>query len=143
MSTQESDGFTAQAKAAVKQSAAERRRTAAGKNTEQDVLDAIAAMDEGDRAIAEGLHALVKRVAPELTSRTWYGSPAHARDAKGKEIVFFYQYAGKFTTRYGTLGFNDNARLDEGTIWPSAYAITAGDEATEQQVEQLVRRAIG
>ncbi|GAA1390119.1 hypothetical protein [Luteococcus peritonei] len=137
------DGFTAEEKAAVKQAAAERRRTAAGKNTEQDVLDAIAAMDEGDRAIAEGLHALVKRVAPELTSRTWYGFPAYARDAKGKEIVFFYQFAGKFKTRYGTLGFNDNAQLDEGTLWPAAYAITTWDEATEQQVEQLVRRAIG
>lgn len=78
-----------------------------------------------------------------MTKQNQDGFPAYARDAKGKEIVFFYQYAGKFKTRYGTLGFNDNAQLDEGTLWPAAYAITTWDEATGKQVEELILRALG
>lgn len=137
------DGFTAAEKAAMKQAVAEKKRTAAGKNTEDDVLAAIGAMDDFDRPIAEGLHALVKRIAPELTCRTWYGFPAYARDAKGKEIVLFYQFAAKFKTRYGTLGFNDSARLDAGTLWPSAFAITEWSSANEAAVTELIRRALG
>lgn len=143
-SATESDaGFTAEEKAAVKQAAAERRKTAAGKNTEQDVLDAIATMDDLDRPIAEGLHALMARIAPDLTRRTWYGFPAYARDPKGKDIVVFYQYAGKFKSRYGTIGFNDNAQLDDGTMWPAAYAITKWNDANEKTLEKLITRAIG
>ena len=139
-SATESDaGFTAEEKAAVKQAAAERRKTAAGKNTEQDVLDAIATMDDLDRPIAEGLHALMARIAPDLTRRTWYGFPAYAQDGK---VVFFFQFAGKFKTRYGHLGFQDIAALDEGTMWPTAYAITAWTKANEQAVEELITRAI-
>lgn len=139
-SSTKASGLSAEEKKAVKQAAAEGRRTAAGKNTEQDVLDAIAAMDDGDRAIAEGLHALVKEVAPDLVPRTWYGFPAYAQDGK---VVFFFQFAGKFTTRYGHLGFNDTAQLDEGTMWPTAYAITSWSKANEKAVEKLIRRAIG
>lgn len=139
-SSTKASGLSAEEKKAVKQAAAEGRRTAAGKNTEQDVLDAIAAMDDGDRAIAEGLHALVKEVAPDLVPRTWYGFPAYAQDGK---VVFFFQFAGKFTTRYGHLGFNDTAQLDEGTMWPTAYAITSWTKANEKAVEKLIRRAIG
>lgn len=133
-------GLSATERAAVKQAAAETRRTKAGKNTEQDVLDAIAAMDGSDRAIAEGLHALVKRVAPELTARTWYGFPAYARDGK---VLFFWQFAGKFNTRYGHLGFQDGAALDDGSMWPTAFAITTWDLAIESAVEKLIRRAVG
>lgn len=139
-SSTKASGLSAEEKKAVKQAAAEGRRTAAGKNTEQDVLDAIAAMDDSDRAIAEGLHALVKEVAPDLVPRTWYGFPAYAQ---GGKVVFFFQFAGKFTTRYGHLGFNDTAQLDEGTMWPTAYAITSWSKANEKAVEKLIRRAIG
>lgn len=139
-SSTKASGLSAEEKKAVKQAAAESRRTAAGKNTEQDVLDAIAAMDDGDRAIAEGLHALVKEVAPDLVPRTWYGFPAYAQDSK---VVFFFQFAGKFKTRYGHLGFNDTAQLDDGTMWPTAYAITSWSKANEKAVEKLIRRAIG
>lgn len=125
---------------AVKQAAAEAKRTKAGKNTEQDVLDAIAAMDDTDRAIAEGLHALVKEVAPELLARTWYGFPAYAKDGK---VVLFFQFAGKFKTRYGHIGFQDVAQLDDGTMWPTAYAITQWNAANATAVEVLVRRAVG
>lgn len=138
-STTSTQGLSAAERKAVKQAAAEGRATAAGMNTEDDVLAAIAAMDDGDRAIAEGLHALVKRVAPELGSRTWYGFPAYT---KGGKVVFFFQFAGKFKTRYGHLGFQDIAALDEGTMWPTAYAITAWTKANEQAVEELITRAI-
>lgn len=137
--TTKDDGFSEVEKAAMKQAAAEKKRTAKGKNTEQDVLDAIAAMDPSDRAIAEGLHALVTRIAPDLDCRTWYGFPAYGR---GKDVIFFFQFAGKFNSRYGTLGFNDAAQLDDGDIWPSAYALTTWNDAVEQQVSDLVRRAI-
>ena len=133
-------GLSASERQAVKQAAGEARRTAAGKNTEQDVLDAIAAMDDNDRAIAEGLHALVKRVAPGLVPRTWYGFPAYAKDGK---VVLFWQFAGKFKTRYGHIGFQDVAELDDGTMWPTAFAVTAWTEANEQAIEKLVRRAVG
>jgi uncharacterized protein YdhG (YjbR/CyaY superfamily) len=132
--------FTAEERKAMKQAAAERKRTQAGKNAESDVLAAIAAMDDSDRSIAEGLHSLVKRIAPELTSRTWYGFPAYVKDDK---VVFFRQFAGKFKSRYGHLGFNDTAQLDDGTMWPTAFAITKWDKANEKRAEELIKRAIG
>ncbi|HEY8591002.1 MAG TPA: DUF1801 domain-containing protein, partial [Naasia sp.] len=125
--------FTAEERAAMKQRAAELRKAksrakGAGKAAAdlQDVLDAIAAMEPADRAIAERLHAIVTATAPELAPKTWYGFPAYARDGK---IVAFYQPAAKFKTRYPTLGFNDEARLDDGTMWPTAYAITEMTDA--------------
>lgn len=133
-------GLTPEEKKAVKQAALESRRTAAGKNTEQDVLDAIAAMDDTDRALAEGLHRLVKRVAPELTPRTWYGFPAYAMHGK---VILFFQFASKFKTRYGHIGFQDAAQLDDGTMWPTAYALTRWTTTNEQAVAKLIRRAIG
>lgn len=139
-SAQDARGLSAEERAAVKEAVAESRRTKAGKNTEQDVLDAIAALEGSDRAIAEGLHALVTRVAPDLTPRTWYGFPAYARDGK---VLFFWQFAAKFKTRYGHLGFQDGATLDDGVMWPTAFAITAWDDAVERDVETLIRRAIG
>lgn len=135
-----SSGLSAAEKKATKEAAAEARRTAAGKNTEQDVLDAIAAMDDGDRAIAEGLHALVTRIAPDLTARTWYGFPAYAKDGK---VLLFFQFAGKFKTRYGHIGFQDIAQLDDGTMWPTAYAITSWTKANEKAVKALIERAVG
>lgn len=133
-------GISAEEKAAMKQMVAERKRTAAGKNTEQDVLDAIAAMDDHDRPIAEGLHKLVKEIAPDLNCRTWYGFPAYG---EGKEVLFFYQFAGKFKTRYGTLGFNDKAQLDDGDMWPVTFALAEWNDAVEKKVTQLIKRALG
>lgn len=134
-----SEGLSAEEAAAVKQAAAERRRTKAGKNTEAQVLEAIAAMDDHDRPIGEGLHALVKRELPELTSKTWYGFPAYCKDG---EVVFFYQYAGKFKTRYGHIGFQDVARLDDGAMWPTAFAILEWNSEVEARVSDLIRRAV-
>jgi uncharacterized protein YdhG (YjbR/CyaY superfamily) len=125
---------------AVKAATAEARKTASGKNGEQDVLDAIAAMTGSDRQIAEGLHALARRIAPELAPRTWYGFPAYAKEGK---VVFFWQFAGKFKTRYGHLGFQDSAALDDGSMWPTAFAITEWTKATEDAVESLIRRSLG
>ena len=134
-----SEGLSAEETAAVKQAAAERRRTKAGKSTEAQVLEAIAAMDDHDRPIGEGLHALVKRELPELTSKTWYGFPAYCKDG---EVVFFYQYAGKFKTRYGHIGFQDTAQLDDGAMWPTAFAILKWNNEVEARVSDLIRRAV-
>lgn len=141
MATKKKDeGFSEEEKAAMKQAAAEKKRTAAGKNTEDDVLAAIAAMDDHDRPIAEGLHKLVKEVAPDLNCRTWYGFPAYGR---GKEVMFFYQFAGKFKARYGTLGFNDSAQLDDGSMWPVAYALTEWNDDVAKKVAERITKAIG
>ena len=106
----DTDGrLSAEERAAIKQAAAERKRSRAGKNGEADVVAAIAAMDEHDRPIAEGLHALVRRSFPDLATKTWYGFPAYCKDGK---VVFFYQFAGKFKARYGHIGFEDVAHLD-------------------------------
>ena len=134
------DGFSTEEKAAIKQAAAERRRTRAGNNGEADVLAAIDAMGEKDKLIAEGLHALVKRELPELTCKTWYGFPAYCKDGK---TVFFFQYAGKFKTRYGHIAFEEAAQLDDGTMWPTAYAITEWDAEVEARVSDLIKRAVG
>ncbi len=134
------DGLTADERAAVRQAAAERRREQAGKNGEADVLAAIEAMTDQDRPIAEGLHALVKREFPDLTAKTWYGYPAYVSDGK---TLFYYQLAAKFKTRYGHLAFNDSAHLDDGAMWPNAYAILEWTKDVEARVADLIRRALG
>lgn len=142
--------FTAEEQAAMKEQAAELKRTAARRTSRtakqaladglNDVLEAIAAMDDEDRAIAERVHAIVTSEAPQLEPRTWYGQPAYA--LRGKVVVFF-QAASKFKTRYATLGFNETAKLDDGTMWPTAFAITSLTEADEARIAELVRRAVG
>lgn len=136
----QAEGFTAEERAAMRERARETRSTKRGKDKEAEVLEAIAAMSDPDRVIAEKLHALVKEVAPQLTSKTWYGMPAYVR---GKDVVFFFQNAGKFKARYATLGFNDSARLDDGDMWPVAYALTTWDDEVARQVRALVDRAVG
>ena len=141
--TTESKGFTAEERAAMKERAAELR--AEGKKGAkkadglQAVLDAIAKMAPDDRTLAERVHLVVSTAAPELAPKTWYGMPAYA-DADGKVVVFF-QDAGKFKARYSTLGFNDAARLDDGDLWPTSFALRAWSPAVEQQVAQLVKAA--
>ncbi len=139
MTTKE-DGFSADERAAMRQAASERKRSQAGKNGEAEALAAIAAMDDHDRLIAEGLHALVRRELPELTSKTWYGFPAYCKDGK---VVFFYQFAAKFKTRYGHIGFQDVAHLDDGAMWPTAFAVTEWTDEVQARVADLIRRAVG
>lgn len=138
-------GFSAEERAAMKQRAAELRaggRKGARKADElQALLDSIAQMAPSDRLLAERVHATVTATAPHLSPRTWYGMPAYA-DAGGKVVVFF-QNAGKFRYRYATLGFQEAAQLDDGDMWPVSYALTAWTPAVEQRVADLVRTAVG
>ena len=139
-----SQGFTAEERAAMKERAKELKAEArANKNKaegERALLAAIAEMPEPDRALAERLHAIVTASAPSLSPKTWYGMPAYAKDGK---VVCYFQAAHKFNARYATLGFNDTANLDEGTMWPTSFALpqlTADDEA---RIGALVTKAVG
>lgn len=136
--------FSADERAAMKERAKELRAEAKGaKNREKgeaDIQAKMAEMPEADRAIAEAIHRIVGEQAPELTPRTWYGMPAYA-DANGKTVVFF-KAASKFDVRYGELGFNEEAMLDEGTMWPTVYAITALNPANEKLIATLVKKAV-
>ncbi len=140
----ESDGFSAEERAAMKERAAELR--AEGKKGAkqadglQAVLDAIAKMAPEDRALAERVHVAVTASAPGLAPKTWYGMPAYA-NADGKVVVFF-QDSGKFGYRYSTLGFQDAANLDDGDIWPAAYALVEWSPKVEKQVVALVTKAV-
>ena len=135
--------FTDEERAAMKARARELKAEAKAKKNradgERDVLAAIAEMPEAERALAERLHALIKAVAPALAPKTWYGMPAYARDGK---VVCFFQSAAKFKSRYATLGFSDQAHLDDGDLWPTAFALTAWTPAVEQEVGALLRRAV-
>ena len=119
--------------------AARRGPRAAKADGESDVLAKIAEMAEPDRALAERVHALVKASAPDLAPRTWYGMPAYAKDGK---IVCFFQPAQKFKTRYATLGFNDTANLDDGAMWPIAFALKELTAADEARIAALVEQAV-
>ena len=137
------DGFSAEERAAMQERAAELRAEGRKGVKQADglqaVLDCIAAMTPEDRALAERVHVTVTAAAPGLSPRTWYGMPAYA-NAAGKVVVFL-QVAGKFKSRYSTLGFSDTAALDDGDLWPTSYAVTAWSPAVEQQVTGLVRTA--
>ena len=137
------DGFSAAERAAMKERAAELRAEGNKGNKLADglraVLDRIAEMAPEDRALAERVHVVVTTTAPNLAPKTWYGMPSYA-DANGKAVVFF-QDAGKFGTRYSTIGFQDNANLDDGDMWPVSYAVTKWSPAVERQVIKLVKAA--
>jgi uncharacterized protein YdhG (YjbR/CyaY superfamily) len=142
--TTEPDGFSAEERAAMKERAAELR--AAGKKGAkkadglQAVLDAIAKMAPEDRELAERVHVTVTAAAPDLTPKTWYGMPAYA-NAQDK-VVLFFQDSGKFNHRYSTLGFQDQAHLDDGDMWPVSYALLAWSPAMEEKIADLVRAAV-
>jgi len=140
---QKSDGFTDEERAAMKARAQELKAEArAGKNKaagESDVLAAIAAMKEPDRAMAKQLHAIVKASAPDLWPKTWYGMPAYAKDGK---VVCFFQSAEKFNARYATFGFSDEANLDKGTMWPTSFALKELTAAEETKIGALVKKAV-
>jgi hypothetical protein len=143
--TKASKTFTDEERAAMKERAKEvkaagRRGSRAAKaDGESDVLAKIAEMPEADRVMAERLHALVRKSAPDLEPRTWYGMPAYA---KGGDVVCFFQSAQKFKSRYATLGFSDKANLDDGAMWPTSYALTKLTGAEEKRIRALVKQAV-
>lgn len=133
-------GFSAEEKAAMKERAKELKASASKAEAEADVLAKIAEMPEPERDMAERLHALIKANAPSLAPKTWYGMPAYA-NSDGK-IVCFYQSAQKFGTRYGSLGFNDSAMLDDGDFWPVAFALKELTPAIEAKIAAIVKKAV-
>ncbi|MEU0114589.1 DUF1801 domain-containing protein [Streptomyces bobili] len=140
------DGFTAEEREAMKDHAKELKTSArrsprtAKADGESDVRTKIAEMEDADRVLAERLHEIVRAAAPQLTPKLWYGMPAYARDGK---VVCFFQSAQKFKSRYATLGFSDRANLDDGTLWPTSYALTGLTAGTEAQIIALIERATG
>jgi uncharacterized protein YdhG (YjbR/CyaY superfamily) len=143
-SRKKSKGFTDEERAAMRERAEElkaaaRRGSGAGKaDGEKDVLAKIAEMQESDRAMAERLHAIIRASAPALSPRTWYGMPAYARDG---DVLCFFQSAHKFKARYATLGFSDKAKLDEGDMWPTAFALKKLTAADEARISALIKKA--
>ena len=130
--------FSAAERAAMKERAAE-TKLGRGKDADAAALqEKIAEMEGPDRTLAERIHAIVTAAAPDLDPKTWYGMPAYAKDGK---IVCFFQPAAKFKARYATLGFNDPANLDDGTMWPTAWAITELSDADAKKIEKLVKQA--
>ena len=135
-STKKKEGFTAEEKAAMRARARELKDKTDG---ETAVRAAIAAMSPKDRALAKRLHELVKATAPELSPKTWYGMPAYAKDGK---VVCFFRDAGKFKERYAMFGFNDSANLDQGAMWPVAFALKDLTAADETKIRALVKKAV-
>ena len=133
--------FTADERAAMKERAQELKAEAAKADGESALLAKIAEMKGSDRAIAKRIHAIVKSAAPELSPKTWYGMPAYAN--KDGKIVCFFQSAQKFKSRYATLGFNDQANLDDGVMWPTSFAVKDLTDAEEAKIVALVKRAVG
>ncbi|HEX6491169.1 MAG TPA: DUF1801 domain-containing protein [Gaiellaceae bacterium] len=134
--TTKKEGFTAEEKAAMKARARELKSAADG---ESALRAAIKAMSPHDRAIGERVHAIMQASAPELLPKTWYGMPAYAKDGK---VVCFFRNAGKFKERYAMLGFNDSANLDQGSMWPVAYALKELTKADEAKISALVKKAV-
>jgi uncharacterized protein YdhG (YjbR/CyaY superfamily) len=136
------NGFTEEERAAMKERARElRARTRSGSvDGEREVLAKIAEMQPADRAMAERLHAIIKSNAPALGSKTWYGMPAYCKDG---DVVCFFQPAGRFKTRYATLGFSDESNLDDGHMWPTGFAVTAIEASEEARIVALLKRAVG
>jgi uncharacterized protein YdhG (YjbR/CyaY superfamily) len=140
-----STGFTDEERAAMRdhaqevKAAARRGPSASKADGESDVLAKIAEMPEPDRAVAERLHAIIKASAPSLSPRTWYGMPAYAQDG---DVVCFFQSAQKFKTRYATFGFSDKANLDDGEMWPIAFALSKLTPDVEAKIGALVKRAV-
>ena len=135
-STKKKEGFSAEEKAAMRARARELKDKTDG---ETAVRAAIAAMAPKDRALAKRLHALVKATAPELSPKTWYGMPAYAKDGK---VVCFFRDAGKFKERYAMFGFNDSAKLDQGSMWPVAFALKELTDTDEVRIGALVKKAV-
>jgi uncharacterized protein YdhG (YjbR/CyaY superfamily) len=141
--TEATETWTAEEKAAMQEHAREMKAAKKGKKADgqADLLAKIAEMPPDDRALAERIHAIVMGAAPDLEMRTWYGMPAYAKNGK---LVCFFQAAAKFKARYATFGFEENARIDDGTMWPTSWAITTGfSKADEATLAELVKKAVG
>jgi len=132
-------GFTDEERAAMRERAREQKARSGKADGEQDVLAKIDEMSASDRAMAERLHAIITTSAPALAPRTWYGMPAYAKDG---QIVCFFQSSEKFKTRYATLGFSDKANLDDGTMWPTSFAVKELTAADEARIAALVKKAV-
>lgn len=136
-----SEGFTPEERAAMQDRVREMKAaTRGGADGEADVLAKLAEMSDADRAMGTRLHAIVKAAAPDLVPRLWYGMPAYA---KAGDVICFFQGARKFKTRYATLGFSDKARLDDGSMWPTSFALMEMNAAIEARVGALVKQAVG
>ena len=137
----EQDGTTlsAQEKAALKERTRELKAAKKGAEAEQAVLDAIAALSEAERPLAQRVHELITQAAPELAPRTWYGMPAYAKDG---QVVCFFKAASKFDVRYAELGFNEPANLDDGNMWPTVFALTKVTAAEEKRITELIKAAV-
>jgi uncharacterized protein YdhG (YjbR/CyaY superfamily) len=133
-------GFSAEEREAMRERQRELKAEAAGADGEREVLAKIAEMPDADRSMAERLHALIKATAPVLTARTWYGMPAYALD--GKTICFF-QSGHRFKARYATFGFSDKAKLDDGDLWPTGFALKALGPKEEAAIAALIKKAVG
>lgn len=131
--------FTAEERDAMRERAKELKASANKEEAEKATLAAIATMPEPDRVMAKRIHAIVKAAAPSLSPKTWYGMPAYAKDG---EVVCFFQSADKFKARYATLGFSDQAKLDEGNMWPTSFALTKLTGADEARITALVKKAV-
>jgi uncharacterized protein YdhG (YjbR/CyaY superfamily) len=134
-----SKGFTAEERAAMKERAQELKGQGEG---ESAVLGKIAKLPEPDRSLAKRLHAIIKANAPDLAPRLWYGMPAYATPGKNGKVVLFFQDAAKFKARYATLGFSDLAKLDDGRMWPTSFALTELSAADEAKIGALVKKAV-
>lgn len=136
--------FSAEERSAMQARAGEVRRTSRARDKAaaeaQACLDAIAEMSAADRELAERVHELVTEAAPELSPKTWYGMPAYAHDGK---LVCYFKSASKFKTRYAQLGFEERARLDDGTMWPTVFAVTEISDSVAGEITRLLRRAVG
>ena len=135
--TKKKEGFSAEEKAAMR---ARARELKAAEDGETAVRDALAAMSPDDRAAGERIHAIVKETAPDLTPKTWYGMPAYAN--KDGKVVVFFRNAEKFKERYAMLGFNDTAAIDDGSMWPVAFALTKLTKPDETKIAGLVKKAV-
>ena len=133
-------GFTAEEKGAMRERAKELKAEAGRADAEGALLAKIAEMSDEDRAMAERIHAVITATAPELSPRTWYGMPAYSKDDK---ILCFFQAADKFKARYATFGFDQDAKLDEGSMWPTSWALTKLTTSDEATITALVKKAVG
>jgi uncharacterized protein YdhG (YjbR/CyaY superfamily) len=134
------EGFTAEEQAAMKERARELKAAANKEEGEKAALAAIDTMQEPDRSMAKRIHAIIKDAAPALLAKTWYGMPAYAN--KDGKIVCFFQTSQKFNTRYSTFGFNDSANLDEGAMWPTAFALKELTATEEARIVELMKKAV-
>jgi uncharacterized protein YdhG (YjbR/CyaY superfamily) len=134
-----SAGFSPEEREAMRERARELKKDKAAADGESDVLAKIKEMPKADRVMAEKVHALVKAAAPDLVPKTWYGMPAYAKDGK---VVCFFQSAHKFKARYATFGFDETAKLDDGRMWPTSFALTELTDAEEKKIAALIKKAV-